>query len=119
MPVRSPCVHAYPNWDLGPMCSSRPRAPRKAGEWQQALHFLEYMDTVAVEPSIISYNAAISACEKVRVGVCGCVFVCLCLCVFGSFCSRQGTCKPLCPGKLRSVTEQHRLLGCFGALGDF
>ncbi|CAK9049375.1 Pentatricopeptide repeat-containing protein At2g31400 [Durusdinium trenchii] len=45
-------------------CNSVISSCEKAGEWQQALHFLEYMDTVAVEPSIISYNAAISACEK-------------------------------------------------------
>ena len=35
-------------------------------EWQRALEFLDEMRRLGLEPTVVSYNAAISACAKGR-----------------------------------------------------
>ena len=43
------------------MCIS---ACKKCGQWEKALQLLDEMQQRRLEPDVISFNAAISACEK-------------------------------------------------------
>ena len=40
-------------------------AYEKGGQWQRALELLEGMPQWALKPDVISYNAAMSACDEV------------------------------------------------------
>lgn len=64
-----PAIQAAQNSNLplnAPICNSGISALGRCGQWQLAVSLLDSMPERGVQPTVISYNAAISACAKVR-----------------------------------------------------